>query len=448
MTGDRPVIDSAPSVAPATPVSLTEEPAAQLESPVAAAPPPVVPPVAPAAPREVQFLEKAPVEKMDVEPAPPPERSKFLDLSEPEAEPHPRSGTSTIVGPSFLGLSDPPAAPVVIEEPPAPPRSQWRAWTAAVVVLLFAGLGYLEWRSEKNQTNNGPIDVMKMQIQRLKGKKGAVVSPESTPETTQESPSGSQPTGTGNGPDMQVVPQQKPQTPTNTAPANGTSPAPAANQPAQSPGSAVNNPTAPAPAVSQQATPGPARGGGVETADLGRNPPQPTNTNAPAAGKAAASAGSSTTPNTGIAGADDGAARETVRAPKPVPGADELAKAENASDAAAASAWLWKSVAKGNPEAPVRLANMYIKGDGVAKSCEQALVLLKSAAAKENAGARSRLGSLYGTGTCVPRDRVRAFEYMNSALDVNPNATWARDFREQLWNQMTPQERTQAERSR
>jgi hypothetical protein len=127
---------------------------------------------------------------------------------------------------------------------------------------------------------------------------------------------------------------------------------------------------------------------------------------------------------------------------------EELAKAENASDAAAASAWLWKAVAKGNPEAPIRLANMYIKGDGVTKSCEQALVLLKSAAAKENAAARSRLGSLYATGNCVPRDRVRAFEYMNSALDVNPNAPWARDFREQLWNQMTPQERTLAQKSR
>ena len=131
-----------------------------------------------------------------------------------------------------------------------------------------------------------------------------------------------------------------------------------------------------------------------------------------------------------------------------MPGADELAKANDASDAAAASAWLWKSVAKGNPEAPVRLANMYIKGDGVARSCEQAVVLLKSAAAKENAGARSRLGTLYATGTCVPRDRVRAYEYMSSALQANPNASGARDLREQLWAQMSPQERTQAEKYR
>ena len=105
-------------------------------------------------------------------------------------------------------------------------------------------------------------------------------------------------------------------------------------------------------------------------------------------------------------------------------------------------------MAKGNPEAPIKLANMYIKGDGVSQSCDQAMVLLRSAAAKENAPARSRLGALYATGTCVPRDRVRAYEYMSQAVEANPNAAWARDFRKQLWEHMTPQEREEARKSR
>jgi hypothetical protein len=138
---------------------------------------------------------------------------------------------------------------------------------------------------------------------------------------------------------------------------------------------------------------------------------------------------------------------KTEKPVKTTPGAEELAKAANASDAAAASAWLWKSVAKGNPEAPIKLANMYIKGDGVPQSCEQAMVLLRSAAAEENAAARSRLGALYATGTCVPRNRVRAYQYMNQALQVNPNAIWAKDFRQQLWTQMTPEERQQAQKA-
>ena len=123
-------------------------------------------------------------------------------------------------------------------------------------------------------------------------------------------------------------------------------------------------------------------------------------------------------------------------------------KAANASDSAAASAWLWKSVAKGNPEAPVKLANMYIKGDGVAQNCEQALILLRSAAAKDNAAARSRLGRSMPTEPCVQRNRVRAYEYMSEALKANPNAAWARDFRQQLWTQMTAQERQQAQQFR
>ena len=62
---------------------------------------------------------------------------------------------------------------------------------------------------------------------------------------------------------------------------------------------------------------------------------------------------------------------------KIAPGADELAKADNASDSAAEAAWLWKATAKGNPTAPVRLADMYVRGEGVPRSCEQALVLVK-----------------------------------------------------------------------
>jgi TPR repeat protein len=91
---------------------------------------------------------------------------------------------------------------------------------------------------------------------------------------------------------------------------------------------------------------------------------------------------------------------------------------------------------------------MYIKGNGVPQNCEQALVLLRSAAAKDNAAAYSQLGSMYATATCVPRDRVRAYGYMSSAVEANPNAGWARDFREQLWAHMTPQERTQAQKYR
>ena len=118
----------------------------------------------------------------------------------------------------------------------------------------------------------------------------------------------------------------------------------------------------------------------------------------------------------------------------------------DASDSAAAAAWLWKATSRGNPEAPVRLADMYIKGKGVPRSCEQALVLLRSAAAKQNAPARNRLAALYANGTCVARDRVRAYEFLSAALEADPTSEWAEQSRKEVWNQMTTAERAEVQK--
>jgi hypothetical protein len=125
-----------------------------------------------------------------------------------------------------------------------------------------------------------------------------------------------------------------------------------------------------------------------------------------------------------------------------------MTKAKNASDAAATAAWLWKATAKGNPDAPVQLADMYIDGQGVPRSCEQAMVLLKTAAEKDNARARNRLASMYATGSCVQRDRVQAYRWLSSALAANPHSDWAQQNRDLIWRQMTPDERAQAEKYR
>lgn len=130
---------------------------------------------------------------------------------------------------------------------------------------------------------------------------------------------------------------------------------------------------------------------------------------------------------------------------QPVPGAEEVAKANTAGDSTTAAAWLWKATAKGNPDAPVRLADRYIKGDGVPRSCEQALVLLKTAATKENARARNRLAALYDNGTCVQRNRVEAYRWVSSALAADPNSHWAQENRELIWQEMTAAERTAAQ---
>lgn len=407
MTGDRPVLDNQARYTPETPLNFADDPTAIAE-PTATnhenAPPAVTPPTAGA-------VEHAPVIPVTAEPRPEAvDRSRFLDLEPVAAQPA-RSGTSSVVGPSFLGLSDPPAVvaePAVLAEPEVG-GSGWRAWVAIFVVLLFAFLGYLEWRAETNQTNDGPVAILKSEIQRLKSAFAGSAAPTSD-SAPAESSTGSSPHAAPTGPATQPTPTQSQPAATSESANNNSSSVP------QSPTSAGNanvvSSSIPPPAVSQtMPAPTPAK------------PPVDT---------------PSTSPQS-----------KATAAPKPlVPGAEELAKANDASDASAATAWLWKSVAKGNPEAPVKLANMYIKGDGVPRSCDQAMVLLKSAAAKDNAAARSRLGSLYATGNCVPRDRVKAYQWMSASLQVNPTGQWARDYREQIWAQMTPQERSLAQKYR
>lgn len=442
MTGNKPVLDSTTTYESPAPISVSEE-----ETPLAGTPLNTAEPlqtqttaVEDAAPME-STVEQPPA--VVTEPPPfatkgireqAPKRSSFLDFSEP-AEQSSSDATANIGGPSFLGLSDSPATPAYIADDSVTRQSHWRAWAALIVIGIFAALGILEWRAEQRQSSNGPIGIMKMQIERLKGKKGAVITPPPSEAATEPAQPNSTTRPSGSGPEMQVAPSQKSQ-PTAPQPDKNGNPSP---EKAAAPGTASNVPatTQPSP-IETSSTSKNASSGGPKS--------QATPAKAESANSTKAKRADNSSNSTGQNAETAESKAETPA--KTAPGAEELAKAANASDAAAASAWLWKSVAKGNPEAPIKLANMYIKGDGVPQSCDQAMVLLRSAAAKENAPARSRLGALYATGTCVPRNRVRAYEYMSQAVEANPNAAWARDFRKQLWEQMTPQERSEAQKSR
>ena len=86
-------------------------------------------------------------------------------------------------------------------------------------------------------------------------------------------------------------------------------------------------------------------------------------------------------------------------------GAEELSMAQGylsgssrSRDSAEAAKWLWKSIAKHNGPASLVLADLYLKGDGVPKNCDQARVLLDSAARRGIAGAGDRLRHLQAFG--------------------------------------------------
>jgi Sel1 repeat len=65
---------------------------------------------------------------------------------------------------------------------------------------------------------------------------------------------------------------------------------------------------------------------------------------------------------------------------------------------AEAAKWLWKAMAKHNGAATLLLADLYLKGEGVSKNCDQARVLLDSAARAgvKQAGERLRYLQAFG----------------------------------------------------
>jgi hypothetical protein len=87
-------------------------------------------------------------------------------------------------------------------------------------------------------------------------------------------------------------------------------------------------------------------------------------------------------------------------------GGEELAMAQRylngtggqQPDSAEAAKWLWKAIGKHNGEATLLLSDLYVKGDGVGKNCDQARVLLDAAAVRGVQGAAERLRHLQAFG--------------------------------------------------
>jgi hypothetical protein len=315
------------------------------------------------------------------------DRPRFLDFSGPTLPPEkPDAAVPAIAGLSILGLNEAPEAAVL---PPAetdagaPPREAGWTWLAVAALLVVVSLGVLEWRAQGNQAGNRPVEGVKNKLR-----------------NAWRSYSPARPAAGAAGvdaakPAMQVEEQPKP----------------SGSQPTTTQKSAPLELTPPATAPKAVTTP--------QATDVAETPVAKSKPKAPAA-----------------LGAD-----LVISVKKGAPGAEEMAKAHNASDAAAAAAWLSKATAKGNPDAPVLLADMYVNGDGVPHSCEQALTLLKAAANKGNAAARAHLAAMYDNGTCVQRDLVRAYRWLNLALAADPNNRLALQNRDSIWQQMTPEER-------
>lgn len=129
---------------------------------------------------------------------------------------------------------------------------------------------------------------------------------------------------------------------------------------------------------------------------------------------------------------------------KPTAGQAEYQQALAARNPEIARALLWRATALGNSDAQVRLADMYIYGQGVPQNCDQGLMLLRSAAQKANPHAQSKLGVFYAIGKCVSQDRVQGYRWLTRALNNDRSSEWTERNRETVWRQMSPEERSRA----
>jgi len=170
--------------------------------------------------------------------------------------------------------------------------------------------------------------------------------------------------------------------------------------PAAQPGSATPGPAPPEPAAATGSAGGAEKTGAEKTVDRTQEPlnpmvpaAKPANSrkraiSAPAAPGIAPMNGSSSSASAEFSGADDLAMAE-----KYLNGNQGRAR-----DSKEAVQLLWKAVGKGNPAATIVLSDLYLRGDGVPKSCDQARLLLDAAARKGVKSAADRLRNLQAFG--------------------------------------------------
>lgn len=93
------------------------------------------------------------------------------------------------------------------------------------------------------------------------------------------------------------------------------------------------------------------------------------------------------------------------------------------------------------PSAALVRAQQYIRGTGVPQNCEQGMLYLRAATDKSDPGAAIQMAALYSSGICVKQDRVMAYRWFNSAHELQPANMWIQKNMDQLWAQMSSQER-------
>lgn len=328
-------------------------------------------------------------------------------------QPQPASPpSSTLSGPSFLGLSQPARGSedvTYLFEEEQPKRTYWRFILLILILAVVGGLGYLQYRRSGSSwtapwANQKPTTPEQASQQ---------PPPAATPAQTSAQPPAASQEANGQAP-AQNAPGN-PAQPKETDIAPGATPAAEAQPSATPPAAANANPT-PAqgeqPPANANATPGHAEQPPAEAPAKKESQPAAENSTV-AKNEAAANTDAGDQPDT----------TEATPAPKPKRAKPAPVPATNPDDALVAN------------------AEKYLYGRGVPQNCDRALVSLRAAADRQNARAQTLLGTMYGTGHCVPRDLPNAYRWFASASRQQSDNMWIQRNLEMIWREMTPQER-------
>ncbi len=261
----------------------------------------------------------------------------------------------------FLGLSDvdgPGQAPYDPDndEEEKPPSHLWRNVAVSVVAVALA-LTALQWRSirDYNLRRHGSASAPNSSMEAESPKNSAIATGSRTPAL----PSASAGVGAPQGVESSSV---------------------------------EGSPTDRARAVQQSSNSAPS----VANSNASEDAARPRAMGAPAANESQ-SAAADNRPDKFGANHSAGSLSSSA-----LPGAKENMRVSQVSAEEARVAWLWNAVAKGNPQASVELASMYVQGKGVARNCEQAEILLRGAAEKGNEKAKLSLRQIRLQGGCAP----------------------------------------------
>jgi len=90
---------------------------------------------------------------------------------------------------------------------------------------------------------------------------------------------------------------------------------------------------------------------------------------------------------------------------------------------------------------PVAEAQKYIYGRGAQQDCDRGMRLLKPSAEQANPKAMIEMGALYSAGLCAPRDLPTSYRWFARALRKQPDNLSIQTDLQKLWGEMTQPER-------